>query len=267
MTEKTCQGCGGTFPATLEHFHANGKGLRSRCRACCAAYQQAYREAHPTRHREYYAKRREHILAQQAAWRKRNRDKVNASRRKAYQANAPEHIQRVRRYEKRNPERVRARMLKKCAELREKTALRRAHRAAQLRERGLVSTAEAAELLHYTVAWVYERIRHGNWPEAVETWRRAKYYRLADVLAAAGRVERVEDVARELVAEYHANLPEEWTRNGFRLVEALTCRHPKSDVIVGIEHGLMCALCGKVQTTGRVNKQMQYIAEQLRQAG
>lgn len=267
MTEKTCSSCGQTFPETTDYWRRRNGKFRAQCKHCLAAYQRAYRAAHPGIHRQYYAANRERVLQQQQAWRNRNRAKVNAWQRASYARDPQRYISHVREYEKRNPEKKRAHNRKANAKLRERTAVRRAQLQASMKERGLISTLEAAALLNYSPATIYEWTRAGKWPAPVDHIASTKYYRISDVLQAAGRAPTLELVEQELVQEYRANLPDEWLKNGFKLVESLSCRHVQVDVIVGTRHGVMCAVCGKVAATGRVHKDMQRVAERLEAAG
>ena len=61
MNEKTCTRCEGTFPATLEYFYNNPRGLlglNSRCKTCCKLQIKEKWERNPEYFNEHAARRR-----------------------------------------------------------------------------------------------------------------------------------------------------------------------------------------------------------------
>lgn len=115
IPQKRCTKCGERFPATVEHFHRNSRGLyglQAQCRACKKLYSHnrnqlpevkngnrlrasQWRDAHPGQHAE-----------NMRVYREENRDEVNTRNREREAAKPPsERI--AYRYKRRHPQRVR----------------------------------------------------------------------------------------------------------------------------------------------------------------
>ncbi len=85
MNQKICQGCGQSFPATLEFFFRDplGRdGLKSRCKTCLYAQKNRHRKEHPEKERErwraYYRKNRERLKDKWKKWERTHPEKAKA---------------------------------------------------------------------------------------------------------------------------------------------------------------------------------------------
>lgn len=96
---KRCTKCRMWWPATLEFFK-NAKryryGISAACKICLSQDERLWRE-----------KNKGYISSQQRAWREANKERIAAARKAYYQKNAVEIRQKVRMWEKANPQRVR----------------------------------------------------------------------------------------------------------------------------------------------------------------
>lgn len=111
MKTKQCNKCGGTFPATTEHFYKNGKGkdgsvrLQTQCKKCMNARRLAdystpegkakvkkkndkFRKENPDYHKDYSKERyaRPEVKAKKKAYYEQNKEKINARGSARYKA-------------------------------------------------------------------------------------------------------------------------------------------------------------------------------------
>lgn len=91
---KTCNRCGKTFPATLEHFGENLRNLdrlQPHCRTCRTAVLAERRQRKNERSRE---------------WAAANREKVRESARDSYQRHRRSRLEYYRKWREENKERI-----------------------------------------------------------------------------------------------------------------------------------------------------------------
>ena len=75
---RTCSGCGGMLPATLEFFYKDDRspdGLKSHCKPCKKAYNKQWAMEHRELRAEWRAENRERVAEYQRKWREENPDK------------------------------------------------------------------------------------------------------------------------------------------------------------------------------------------------
>lgn len=105
--EKRCNKCQEFYPPTPEYFHRDPKckdGLRSTCKNCVRI------KSH-----EYYLDNTETIKANVSQWQRENYDKWYGYAKKSRHDNPVPSRQRVRKYQKANPEKLRAQQAVKYA--------------------------------------------------------------------------------------------------------------------------------------------------------
>lgn len=100
---KRCVECGELLPATEEYFHwegrRRGKKLRNKCKCCVAVYNGEYyeanREAIKKRKAAYYRANRDRAIRRAKRWQARNPGKVREYNRRAYRRRKRERMMRV----------------------------------------------------------------------------------------------------------------------------------------------------------------------------
>ena len=84
MITKTCKQCKTEYPKTVEHFHRNGKYLKSYCKKCAATYHKGRylsdiknNPSEQQRRKKYYQDNKDQFAERRKRWLENNREKVN----------------------------------------------------------------------------------------------------------------------------------------------------------------------------------------------
>lgn len=78
MQNKTCTGCGNTYPATTEYFNRKGRSddvLRPKCKACEKSYREANKERKAAVDRQWRIDNREHKAEYMRHYYRANRER------------------------------------------------------------------------------------------------------------------------------------------------------------------------------------------------
>lgn len=138
---------------------------------------------------------------------------------------------------------------------------------------GYLTTSEAAQRLGFAQGTISMFVRTGQLRGVKQGHNLYVSEEQVDAMVAeqqAGRAAGIgameELVADELEAILDRCAPEQWQAAGWVLARSEpTCRrrgHPLAEVYVGFEHGTMCAVCGRVYLSGRINQRLVQYASQ-----
>ena len=145
---------------------------------------------------------------------------------------------------------------------------------------GYLSTREAAGRLGFAQGTISMFFRTGQLDGVMQGGNLYVSETQVDAMVAeqqagrdVGQGAAVELVADEMDSILDRCAPEQWQAAGWALKRSdPTCRrrgHPLVEVYVGVEHATMCAVCGRVYLSGRINERLARYAstrEQLKEA-